>query len=86
MQRLPQHLTYEGVLSSDKNIMLTQLDRDQDAVDSFGCVVVAEEENPHKRYISSGWHAFVKGNNMEVGDRLLSKMDTWKLLCAIFGK
>ncbi|KEH27314.1 hypothetical protein MTR_5g004830 [Medicago truncatula] len=69
--RLPHHLTYEGVLSSDKNIMLTQLDRDQDAVDAFGCEVVADEVDPHKRYIASGWHAFVKASQVEVGDRLL---------------
>jgi len=34
--------------------MFTKLDRELDAVDAFGCEVVAEEGYPHKRYIASG--------------------------------
>ena len=42
--------------------MLTQLDRELDAVGAFECEVVAEEGDPHKRYITSGQHAFVKAS------------------------
>ncbi|RHN40820.1 putative DNA-binding pseudobarrel domain-containing protein [Medicago truncatula] len=75
--RLPAHLTYEGILSSEKNIMLTQIDRDRDAVDSFNCEVLTEEGDPYKRYIYSGWHAFVKASQVEVGDRLLFSIESY---------
>jgi hypothetical protein len=55
--------------------MLTQIDRDQDAVDAFNCEVCAEEGDPYKRYICSGWHAFVKASQVEVGDRLLFSIE-----------
>lgn len=77
MQRLPTHLTYEGILSSEKNIMLTQIDRDRDAVDSFNCEILTEEGDPYKRYISSGVHAFVKASQVEVGDRLLFSIESY---------
>jgi len=77
LQRLRHHLIYEGVLCSDKNIMFTQLDRELDVVDAFGYEVVAEEEDPHKRYIPSGWHAFVKARQVEVGDKLLFSIENF---------
>jgi len=71
LQRLPRHLFDEGVLIPEKNITITELDHELDAVDSIYCDVEADSEDPHKRYIVGGWDKFVRERKIDIGDRLL---------------